>query len=203
MSILYERLSALCAQKGITGYRMAKDNQLSASLMTDLKMGRKKGISAEVANKLSNYFNVSVGYLLGSENTFDLPISKISDSEMNEMYTRIEHLCKSTGINVTQMCKDAKIARGNLTDLKMGRTSALSTLTLSKIAAYFNVSMEYLLGHEDQKEKPAPTNGDGLSPEDAHIMDMIRQLTPENKRKFAEKLEVLLEFQEPSPDSQA
>lgn len=122
---------------------------------------------------------------------------------MNEMYMRIEHLCKGSGINITQMCKDAKIARGNLTDLKMGRTSALSTLTLSKIAAYFNVSMEYLLGHEDQKEKPAPTNGDGLSPEDAHIMDMIRQLTPENKRKFAEKLEVLLEFQEPSPDSQA
>lgn len=37
---------------------------------------------------------------------------------MNEMYNRIEDLCKSQGINMTQMCKEAGIPRGNLTDLK-------------------------------------------------------------------------------------
>ena len=35
--------------------------------MTDLKMGRKKGVSAETAQKIADYFGVSVGYLLGKE----------------------------------------------------------------------------------------------------------------------------------------
>lgn len=67
MSILYERLLSLCESRGISGYRMAKDNGIALSLMTDLKMGRKKGISAEVANKLASYFGVTVGYLLGTD----------------------------------------------------------------------------------------------------------------------------------------
>lgn len=33
--------------------------------MTDLKMGRKKSVSAETAQKIAAYFGVSVGYLLG------------------------------------------------------------------------------------------------------------------------------------------
>ena len=73
---------------------------------------------------------------------------------MNEMYIRIESLCKDRGINITQMCRDAEIPRGNLTDLKKGRTAALSTKTLVKISEYFGVSVEYLLGNE-QKEKAA------------------------------------------------
>lgn len=53
---------------------------------------------------------------------------------MNEMYNRIEDLCKSQGINMTQMCKEAGIPRGNLTDLKNGRTAILSTKNLGKIS---------------------------------------------------------------------
>lgn len=66
---------------------------------------------------------------------------------MNEMYNRIERLCKERGINITQMCREADIPRGNLTDLKMGRTAALSTKSLGKISSYFAVSMDYLLGN--------------------------------------------------------
>ena len=73
---------------------------------------------------------------------------------MNEMYMRIESLCKDRGINITQMCRDAEIPRVDLTDLKKGRTAALSTKTLVKISEYFGVSVEYLLGNE-QKEKAA------------------------------------------------
>lgn len=63
------------------------------------------------------------------------------------MYKRIESLCKERGINITQMCREADIPRGNLTDLKMGRTAALSTKSLGKISAYFSVSLDYLLGN--------------------------------------------------------
>lgn len=64
---------------------------------------------------------------------------------MNDMYIRIEGLCKKRGINVTQMCRDAGIPRGNLTELKKGRTNALSTKTLHKISDYFSIPMDFLL----------------------------------------------------------
>ena len=38
-------------------------------MITDLKMGRKKSLSAETAQKIAAYFGVSVGYLLGQEET--------------------------------------------------------------------------------------------------------------------------------------
>ena len=84
MSILYNRLLGLCADRGITGYRMSKDAGVSVNLMTDLKSGRKKGISAEVADKLATYFNVSVGYLLGTEEQ-EKPADEIGELSKEEL----------------------------------------------------------------------------------------------------------------------
>lgn len=67
MATLYETLDLLCKEKGVKGGRMCTDLGISKSLMTDLKNGRKKGVNAETAQKIANYFNVSVGYLLGEE----------------------------------------------------------------------------------------------------------------------------------------
>ena len=69
------------------------------------------------------------------------------------LYERIEALCKDHGINVTQMCRETELTRAKLSDLKMGRTKSLSASTLTKIAAYFGVSVDYLLGEEKPKEK--------------------------------------------------
>lgn len=69
---------------------------------------------------------------------------------MNDMYKRIDELCKERKINMTTMCRETDIPRGNLTDLKMGRTAALSTKTLGKISVYFGVSMDYLLGNSER-----------------------------------------------------
>lgn len=67
MCTLYERLAELCRKKGIKGARMCTDLGLSKSLMTDLKHGRKKTVSAPTAQKIASYFGVSVAYLLGEE----------------------------------------------------------------------------------------------------------------------------------------
>ena len=67
MSSLYTTISTLCTQHGITGGKLCSDLGLSRSLLTDLKMGRKKDIYATTAYKIAKYFGVSVGYLLGME----------------------------------------------------------------------------------------------------------------------------------------
>ena len=69
MGNLYESILDLCQRKGIRPGRLCDDLALSRGLITDLKMGRKKGVSAETAQKIAAYFGVSVGYLLGQESS--------------------------------------------------------------------------------------------------------------------------------------
>ena len=67
MGILYKNIISLCEEKGIKGGKMCTDTGISKGLLTDLKMGRRTGVSAKTAQKIASYFNVSVGYLLGEE----------------------------------------------------------------------------------------------------------------------------------------
>jgi transcriptional regulator with XRE-family HTH domain len=65
MANLYETIEMLCAERNIRPGRLCDDLGLSRGLMTDLKMGRKKSVTADTAQKIASYFGVSVGYLLG------------------------------------------------------------------------------------------------------------------------------------------
>lgn len=67
MGTIYENIANLCAERGIKVGRMCSEIKISKGTITDLKMGRRQGLSAATANKIANYFGVSVGYLLGTE----------------------------------------------------------------------------------------------------------------------------------------
>lgn len=109
-------------------------------------------------------------------------------TKLNEMYKRIEALCKDKGINMTAMCREAGVPRSNLSDLKFGRTTSLATVNLSRIATYFDVPLDYLLGNEDIK-KPAGQMVSGL-----HETG-YDQLSPENKSVIDSLIEKLLKSQ--------
>ncbi len=65
---------------------------------------------------------------------------------MSNLYNMIESLCREKGITITQMCKESGTSRGSLSDLKTGRKKSLSIETLQKVADYFKVSVDYLVG---------------------------------------------------------
>lgn len=67
MCTLYERITELCKEKGVSGSRMCLELGMSKSTMSDLKSGRKKSVTAETAHKIASYLGVSVAYLLGEE----------------------------------------------------------------------------------------------------------------------------------------
>ena len=73
MSTLYNRITELCKSMGVSGSRMCLDLGLSKSTLSDIKNGRKKGISTTTAQKMAAYLNVSVGYLLGEEEQKEQP----------------------------------------------------------------------------------------------------------------------------------
>lgn len=67
MCTLYDRIIELCSKKGVTGSRMCLDLGLSKSTLSDIKSGRKKGVSTTTAQKMANYLDVPVEYLLTGE----------------------------------------------------------------------------------------------------------------------------------------
>lgn len=71
MSDLYETIEALCQKEGIRPGTLCTQLGISRSLMTDLKMGRKKSISTQTAQKIATRFGVSVDHLLREDGVRD------------------------------------------------------------------------------------------------------------------------------------
>ena len=67
MDNLYDKIISLCTERGIKGGKMCTDIGMSKGILTDLKMGRQTSVSTTTAQRIADYFGVSVGYLLGSE----------------------------------------------------------------------------------------------------------------------------------------
>jgi len=69
------------------------------------------------------------------------------------MYERLENLCEKNGISITKLCVEITGSKGNLSTWKKGNINSES---LRKIADYFDVSADYLLGRTDS---PSVTGG--------------------------------------------
>ena len=93
MGSLYETIIALCNEKGIKGGKMCTDTGISKGLLTDLKMGRRSGVSAATAQKIASYFDVSVGYLLGEEQKKETAIQ--TDNGLSESKKQLLALAES------------------------------------------------------------------------------------------------------------
>lgn len=65
MCTLYKRIQELCKSKGVSGSRMCLDLGISKSTLSDMKSGRKNGVSMPTAQKIAGYFGISVDELYG------------------------------------------------------------------------------------------------------------------------------------------
>ena len=81
---------------------------------------------------------------------------------MGDIVTTIENLLKSHGISGAKMCLDLGMSKSFLTELRKGRAKSVKAETAQKIADYFGVTVEYLLGKE---EKPTVTDGQKEAPD--------------------------------------
>lgn len=79
MRTLHENIMALCKERGVSGSRMCLDLGLSKSTLSDLKHGRKKGISAATAQKMAAYLDVTIHQLMGEEGQNEKPTTQKDD----------------------------------------------------------------------------------------------------------------------------
>ena len=101
MGNLYDTILSLCESRGIKGGKMCSDIGISKGLLTDLKMGRRTGVSAVTAQKIATYFDVSVGYLLGEE---EMSIKKEQPTEIDGLSEKQKSL-----INKVMQMSDAEL----------------------------------------------------------------------------------------------
>ena len=105
---------------------------------------------------------------------------------MQNLYEVIENLCQQKGIRPGQMCNELGLSRGLMTDLKMGRKKSVSAQTAQKIAAYFGVSVGYLLGE-------TPENSDILDQVDVAFYGEFKELNEDEKETVRDMVRLMRE----------
>lgn len=66
---------------------------------------------------------------------------------MADLYKIIDELLRERGISGAKMSSDLGMSRSFMTELRKGRAKSIKTETAKKIADYFGVSTDYLLGN--------------------------------------------------------
>lgn len=105
---------------------------------------------------------------------------------MQNLYEVIENLCQQKGVRPGQMCNELGLSRGLMTDLKMGRKKSLSAQTAQKIAAYFGVSVGYLLGE-------TPESADVLDQVDVAFYGEFKELDEDEKETVRDMVRLMRE----------
>ena len=114
---------------------------------------------------------------------------------MSIMYEKILHLCNQNGIKPGKICSDTGLSRGMMTDLKMGRTKALSAKSAKIVADYFGVSVGYLIGEEEveSKKEQSTVNLDGLSKNRKALAEYVLSLTEDQAGRAYRILKAIVE----------
>lgn len=108
-------------------------------------------------------------------------------------YEKFLYLCHNKGISPTKFLTEyLGMSSGNLTKWKDGATPKANTI--KKIASYFDVSSDFLIG-EEQKNKPTDTV-DELDELDIKIVKLFSQLTPQNKQLALAQIGAILNAQD-------
>lgn len=110
---------------------------------------------------------------------------------MGTLYENIIELCNDRGIKGGKMCTDIGMSKGILTDLKMGRQTGVSTANAQKIAAYFGVTVGYLLG-EEENEKTATKNDSGMSEAKRQLLALAESCSDEEASRLLQMIELFL-----------
>lgn len=110
------------------------------------------------------------------------------------MYEIFEKLLMERGVTAYKVAKATGISTGSMTDWKKGR-SAPKVDKLQKIADYFGVSVDYLLGNEPKEKTPA--EADVTFDDFTYAMyGEAKELTDEDKNMLLEMARILKKRQQ-------
>ena len=92
-------------------------------------------------------------------------------------WTNFSTLCADKNLSPNAVATELKIPSGSITAWRNGATPRTKSLT--KIANYCGVTVDYLLNAE--KENPTSVAADGVDELDKEALDIMHQLPPEKR----------------------
>ena len=95
-------------------------------------------------------------------------------------------LCKEKGISKNKLLLDLGLNKNSFVNWQT-RGSIPNAETLSRIADYFGVTSDYLLGKTDERKKPSPAMV--LTEREKAILEIFRSLPEEKQDKLIELME--------------
>ena len=105
------------------------------------------------------------------------------------LYQRIKQLCSHKGITIAKLESD--LGFGNSSIKKWEKSSSPSIDKIVKVATYFDVSIDYLMGRTDIESSMSEIIGD----EDIISFQRARQkMTPKDREKMMQMLKLGFEY---------
>ena len=104
-------------------------------------------------------------------------------ANISEFYKRLREICEENNLTINELAQTLKLSSGSPTAWKNGAVPRAATL--EKIAAYFGVSVDYLLDNES-KNTPAEAGkrvdgGLNLSDREIYLIHLFRKLDDRNQ----------------------
>ena len=170
-TLFWKRFVNLCSQVGRSPNAVCKDLGLSSATATHWKNG---SIPNDIAkNAIANYFNVPVEILTNDE-PFEITTKPDPVKGTKMFKQKFIKLCSQKGESPSFVCSKIGIspaAFSQWTDETIPRK-----VTQQRIADYFGVSVDYLLGKEQEKKTSAKvlTPAVSLSPRETAVIIAYR-----------------------------
>lgn len=98
---------------------------------------------------------------------------------MNTLYKNIKYLCDEHGVKPGKMCVDLGISKGIITKLKLEQQKSINSSTAQKIADYFGVSVDRVMGVEKEPHVPKDIR---LSDEELDFIQWYRTAATEKDK---------------------
>lgn len=140
--MFYDIYATLCKEKGLSPSKAAENISLNRTAVVKWKKGAVP--SGSTLKKIADYFNVTVDYLMGE-----------TKNEDNTSYVLFEKLLMEHDTTIEQIAEEIGISKATLNDWSLGK-NAPAFDKLQKIADYFEVSVDYLLGKSESKALTKP-----------------------------------------------
>ena len=133
------RLRELQRAEKLTQQELADIAEVSKRTIQNWEDGT-SNIKPEKAEKLADYFGVSVGYLLGYD-----------DNDINQM-NRLKELRKEKGLTQTDLAELLEVTKLTIHNWENG-VSSIKSDRLKKLCEIFDVDVPYLLGYNTVKNE--------------------------------------------------
>lgn len=120
MANSYKIIEYLCSREGVKPGKLCSDIGISRGILSDLKAGRTKELSAPNMQKIANYFNVSTDIF--NDGAFEETLPNNADIELLEAIHRKFSLKKEAPAKTGESLQDLKDDERVLLDSYRGMT---------------------------------------------------------------------------------